>query len=118
MKQTICLFFAAFTLAAGLSAATPALADAEGLAEPVRMVKPDLPKHLLQADTAGEVTVSFRLDADGRPRDIRAEASTHGEATRPVLRAVRQWRFDVDAGQAAQLSSARFVLPVQFNPQA
>jgi protein TonB len=54
---------------------------------------PQYPPALLRRAAAGEVTVTFVVDAEGVVRAARITAATHPEFEVPALQAVARWKF-------------------------
>jgi hypothetical protein len=94
--------------------ATPSPAKAQPVASqpaPVFVVNPtDLPLSL-----AGKIiNVEFKLDAVGRPHDIRVPAVQDRQVVRKFTQVFRQWKFSPAPGDASA-QETRFVLPLQIN---
>lgn len=77
------------------------------------IVKPDG----LPMEFAGAViNVEFSLDAAGQPHDIQVLRVQDKVLKKQLVSAFRQWRFEPGVG--ADLSSKRFILPVEITPEA
>jgi TonB family protein len=78
--------------------------------QPTRMaierVQPDYPRNARWAGTEGSVTVTYRVDAAGKPVDVRiASAHPTGVFEEATLEAFRHWRFEPGSGaESAQQS--------------
>ena len=72
----------------------------------VKQIAPDFPEKLRKKKITGTVVVSFVVDKNGIPQDLRVESSANPKLGPIALDAVRQWRFQpalVD-GQPAAVS--------------
>lgn len=118
MKVILSTIIALLMFQAGVSAAQPALPSAaqDDVVLPVRVVEPRLGGTISRYQLEGEVMVSFKLDAAGRPQDIEVVSASHEEAEQPVVNALRRWRFEVNQDKPVKLANARFLLPVRYNP--
>jgi TonB family protein len=105
--HTTMLVMGMLLMAGGLFAETPATTD---LKEPqaVRVVSPILPTEWARSGIQGEVKALFRLDDNGRPRDIRIESASRPELAASVKNALRSWRFE-HSGDADVIYGLPFV---------
>jgi TonB family protein len=63
------------------------------------------------------LNVQFSLDDNGQPQEVRVVSSAADtEVKKQVVKAFKQWRFDV-AAMDKDVSSARFVLPLDIVPE-
>ncbi|KAF0093809.1 MAG: hypothetical protein E1N59_2462 [Puniceicoccaceae bacterium 5H] len=93
-KNTLILGFIASLVA------VPAFAAQADKAAPkaLKVIEPSLPYQISQYKINSEVMVRFKLDDNGRPINIRVESTTDREFAESVVRAVRQWRYEVPEG--------------------
>lgn len=96
-------------LTSGLHADLPVTAD---IKEPqaIRVVKPLVPPSVARAGLKGEVIAHFRLDDNGRPREIRIVDASHPDLATSVKNALRSWRFEHSNG-----TEIIYGLPFVFN---
>jgi TonB family protein len=75
-------------------AASAAVARAQDR-RPVARVQapPTFPYEMSKAGIGGRVVVSFVINQEGNPVDVRVQQSTHREFEMPAIRAVINWRF-------------------------
>jgi len=77
-----------------------------------KVVVPEVPYEFSSSEEK-EVTVLFRLNADGRPLDLEVESAPSRAYADSVREAVRRWRFDgVEADP--KWTNVRYRLPVVF----
>ena len=55
---------------------------------------PDYPEHARRSRESRTVTLALVVGVDGRPRDIKVEASPDKDFAKNAVDAVKQWRFD------------------------
>lgn len=96
-------------LGGGALLAQPETADLRG-PEAIQIVEPVVPYDFARYQITGEVQVTFRIDEDGRPREIEVESATHREYGESVENALRQWRFE-----EPEVAGRKYRLPVLFN---
>jgi protein TonB len=80
----------------------------------VASVQPAYPSHLRKARVGGKVVVLFMLDEEGHVHDPRVESSTHPDFEKPVLDAIRRWKYKpgTKEGQAVR---TYIRLPLSFS---
>ena len=79
---------------------------------PVSIVTPtNLPRNLAGAT----INVEFKLDANGRPRDVRLPSVYDPQAARQLTQAISQWQFS-PAPLDKNAQQTRFVLPLEIKP--
>jgi TonB family protein len=78
--------------------------------EAVRVVAPVVPYDFARYGITGAVDVTFRIDDEGRTRDIEVESASHHEYAQSVVNALRGWRFE-----APDVAGIKYRLPVRFN---
>lgn len=72
----------------------PASREAGGTPQPIHAPAPIYPREAQLAGIEGSVSLSFRIDSNGQPADIRVESSTPaGVFDRSARRAILRWRF-------------------------
>ncbi|MDP0500510.1 MAG: energy transducer TonB [Verrucomicrobiota bacterium JB022] len=77
----------------------------------LKVIEPSLPYEVARYKISSEAMVRFKLDSNGRPVGIRVESSSDRDFAESVVRAVRQWRYEVPEGYNGQ----EFRLPVVVN---
>lgn len=80
------------------------------LAQPL----PQYPSTLLRTGAAGEVLVTFVVEADGRVRAVRAVSATHTEFEVPALQAVARWKFRPGRKDGRAVAT-RVEVPITFS---
>jgi hypothetical protein len=101
----ICLVSSAFALPTPLPVRSNASQPV-----PATVVAPiDLPRSLAGAI----VNVEFKLDAEGRPQDVRLPSVYDPQVARQIKQAFSQWRFS-PAASATTTRDTRFVLPLEI----
>ena len=60
--------------------------------EAVRIITPVVPYDFARHRVTGAVDVTFRIDDEGRTRDIEVESASHHEYAQSVMNALRGWR--------------------------
>jgi bla regulator protein BlaR1 len=76
----------------------------------LRRVAPEYPRSARWDGVEGSVTLAYRIDADGSPRDIRVIAATPaGLFEQATTQALRRWRFE-PGGQGEYQQSFDFLL--------
>jgi TonB family protein len=83
--------------------------------EPVakKVVTPEVPYEFRGIGEDAEVIVHFRIDSEGRVRDLEVNQATNEAYARSVVNAVRWWRFEpvqVDG----MVVEPKVALPVRF----
>lgn len=78
--------------------------------EAIEVVRPVVPVEFARYGIKGRVDVTFRIDENGRPRDIEVVASSHSEYAESVENALRKWRFE-----QPEVDGVIYRLPVLFN---
>ena len=96
-------------LGTGSLVAQPETAE---LREPraIRVVEPMVSYTFGRYGITGKVEVTFQLNEQGHPRNIKVEAASHTEYAESVLNALRQWRFE-----QPEVAGITYRLPVLFN---
>jgi TonB family protein len=85
----------ALGLLPGLAAAAPALPGPDGAATATQRVPPQYPKAALDKKLDGCVVLSFTIDAEGRPAEVKVEDSQPaGAFDAATLATFPQWRFE------------------------
>jgi TonB family protein len=92
---------------AKLSPPAPLAVDAEvaGSEQPLRPLlreAPTYPPAALRRGLEGEVELSFQVDTDGRPVDIRVESSSQSMFAAAAREAVAGWRYAANASPTAR----------------
>ncbi|HEX7915942.1 TonB family protein [Rudaea sp.] len=88
---------------------TPAAVIAPSGPQALRVVQPSYPLDALRNGVAGKVDLEFRVDGEGRVRDIHVlSAQPAGVFEQSAIAALRQWRFEVPS------TSARFTRSFAF----
>lgn len=82
---------------------------------PTRVVSPRYPSELLRGGSAGEVTVEFIVDGEGRVRLPAVETAAHPSFAREAVAAIMEWRFDPPR-HGGQPVLVRVVQSFQFAP--
>jgi TonB family protein len=86
---------AALLAAGGALAAAPTLPGPDGAATATKRVPPKYPKAALDKKLDGCVVLSFTIDAQGRPAEVKVEDSQPaGAFDAATLAAFPQWRFE------------------------
>lgn len=80
------------------------------LAQPL----PQYPPALLRTGAAGEVLVTFVVEADGRVRAVRAVSATYPEFEVPALQAVARWKFR-PGRKGGRAVATRVEVPIAFS---
>jgi TonB family protein len=78
--------------------------------EAIRVVTPVVPHEFARYGITGDVQVTFRIDDEGRTRDIEVETASHHEYAQSVINALRGWRFETP-----DVPGMKYRLPVRFN---
>jgi protein TonB len=82
--------------------------------ETTLQVSPEYPYALKHSGIAGEVTVEFVVDLNGRVRDVRVVKASHPEFVDPAVRAVSRWRFQPGRRQNVPIAF-RMAVPILFH---
>jgi TonB family protein len=103
---------------AGVSLTTATFAYSPEAAPAPRVIMSSVvsPTGLPRAFEGKVVTVAFRLDAEGQPRDIEVLWVRDAVLEKQLVQAFRQWRFEkqpANAGAAPQ----RYILPIELKPE-
>ena len=75
----------------------------------VRHVSPDYPEKLRRRKITGTVVLTFTVDENGIPQDVKVKSSSNHGFDADALQAIRQWRFqpaEVDGEAAAVITNA------------
>jgi len=94
---------------AGLAQAAtePAVAEKP---QAIKVVEPDVPYEMIRWEVKGEVTVTFQINQQGVPENIKVEATDNQVYAREVVEAVAQWRF-----VPPQVQGVTYVQTVKFS---
>ena len=71
------------------------------------------PTNLPRTLAGSTINVEFKLDANGRPRDVRLPSVYDPQAARQLTEAIRQWQF-TPAPADKNARETRFVLPLEI----
>jgi protein TonB len=91
-----------------------AIAELDQKPRPILQPAPQYPWELRQRKVEGTVSVLFIVDETGRVVNPRIETSPNPGLDRPVLEAVRQWKFEA-AVRGGKKVSARMRVPIRFS---
>lgn len=92
--QILLGFIASFFAVSLLQAETTTIASPKAL----KVIQPSLPYEVASYKLDATAMVRFKLDASGRPVDIRVEDTNSSAFAESVVRAVREWRYEVPEG--------------------
>ena len=67
--------------------------EVDVLPAPVKRAAPMYPSHLRRAGYAGQVSLRFTVNVEGRPEKIRVHRSTHPDFEASAIDALKQWVF-------------------------
>jgi len=88
---------------------TPVAAIAPSGPQALRVVQPSYPLDALRNGVAGKVDLEFRVDGEGRVRDIHVlAAQPAGVFEQSAIAALRQWRFEAPSAPARYTRSFAF----------
>lgn len=110
MKNTLIAIVAGILLLAPIASGYVGM-----MKEPVaqKIVTPEVPVEFRHSGEEAEVVVHFRIDGEGRVRDLTVNRATNEAYARSVVNAVRWWRFEpvqVDG----KVIEPKVALPVRF----
>ena len=91
-----------------------AIADLDQKPRPILQPAPQYPYELRQKKIEGTVSVLFIVDETGRVVNPKIETSPNPGFERPVLEALRQWRFEA-AVRGGKKVAARMRIPIRFS---
>jgi TonB family protein len=91
-----------------------AIAELDQRPRAILQTAPQYPYELRQKKIEGTVSVLFIVDETGRVVNPRIETSPNPGFERPVLEAVRQWRFEA-AVRGGKKVAARMRVPLRFS---
>jgi len=80
----------------------------------VAQIAPHYPLSALHNNLAGQVTVQFWVDENGRVHEPRVISASSSEFEEPTLRAVAQWRFE-PGRKDGQITRFEMAVPVEFH---
>jgi protein TonB len=91
-----------------------AIAELDQKPRPILQTAPQYPYELRQKKIEGTVSVLFIVDETGRVVNPKIETSPNPGFERPVLEAVRQWKFEA-AVRGGKKVAARMRVPLRFS---
>lgn len=98
-----------------LKKAAPAISNPR----PVHVVQPRYPSDALRSGITGRVDLEFRVDTDGKVRDVRVlDAQPAGVFDRAAIAALQQWQFEVPAASADERYVRSFAFTAGTGPAA
>lgn len=80
----------------------------------VKQTRPNFPVEMRVDQREGTVRISFLVDADGKPYDLRVDTSTNKGFNDSALQAVAEWRFEANE-EAALPYLSRIAVPIIFS---
>ena len=92
-------------------------ADLDQKPRTVFQVPPMYPAELRRKKAAGTVYVLFVVDQQGRVQDPKIESSPEPAFERPVIDAVKRWRFE-PGSRNGQKVSCKMRLPIRFSAES
>ena len=98
----------------GVRVAVFELADLDQAPVVLSQPLPQYPPSLLRTAAAGEVTVTFVVDAEGVVRAVRITAATRPEFEVPALQAVARWKFRPGRKDGRAVAT-RVEVPIAFS---
>ncbi len=79
-------------------------------------VEPVFPYNMSAAGLAGNVTIGFVVDTEGRVRDTRIVRSNNPWFERPAIEALLKWKFEPAVVDGRKVNT-RMQIPIQFVPR-
>lgn len=91
------------------------ISDLDERPMPLVQVQVQYPEAMRRAGIGGRAYVLMEVDQEGVPRNLRVESSPNPAFDRPIMDAVRQWRFSIGRKNGRPVAF-RMRLPLVFDP--